>query len=263
MKKQVHIFLTALMFYTRIPCPKWVDHNPDYLDKATRYLPIIGWIVGAISFLTYYASIQLFSPITALILSFGASVLTTGGFHEDGFCDVCDGFGGGWTQDKILTIMKDSRVGTYGVLGIILLLGAKISSLYTITRLQFEPVILGLIFISAHSLSRLTAGVTIKTHEYVREDAQSKVKPIAKSMSNATFVPMVIFGLLPLLILCFILDLPELLLILVALYFTKFFLARYFKKWIGGYTGDCLGAIQQVSELVFYLSIIAIWRFTL
>ena len=95
MKKQLHIFFTALMFYTRIPCPKNIDHHPDYLNKASRYFPLIGWVVGGISFVFYYVGTFLFTNEIAVILSIIAGILTTGAFHEDGFAKVCDGFGGG------------------------------------------------------------------------------------------------------------------------------------------------------------------------
>ena len=113
MKKEVQIFLTAVMFYTRIPVPSWVNHDADYLNKATKYFPLIGWIVGIIAVLVFVGANYLFNPSIAIIISMAASVLLTGAFHEDGFADVCDGFGGGWTKEKILMIMKDSRVGAY------------------------------------------------------------------------------------------------------------------------------------------------------
>ncbi len=117
------------MFYTRIPCPKNIDHNPDYLNKASRYFPLIGWIVGGISFLVYYLSAVLFTNEIAVILALIAGILTTGAFHEDGFADVCDGFGGGWTKEKILMIMKDSAIGAYGAIGVVLLFLLKFQSL--------------------------------------------------------------------------------------------------------------------------------------
>ncbi len=97
------------MFYTRVPCPRWVGHEPDYLNKATRYFPLIGWLVGAIGFAVLWGGMQLWPTSVAVLLSIAAMVLTTGAFHEDGFADACDGFGGGWTKEKILAIMKDSR----------------------------------------------------------------------------------------------------------------------------------------------------------
>ena len=148
MKKELHIFFTCLMFYTRIPCPKNIDHNPDYLNKATRYFPFIGWIVGSISFLAFYIFAQFLSVEIAVIIAIIASILTTGAFHEDGFADVCDGFGGGWTKEKILEIMKDSRVGTYAVVGLILLLGLKFSLLNALTEIKQNQFPLSLIHIS-------------------------------------------------------------------------------------------------------------------
>jgi adenosylcobinamide-GDP ribazoletransferase len=264
MKKQLHIFFTALMFYTRIPCPKNIDHNPDYLNKASRYFPLIGWIVGGICFGIYYLGSTLFSVEIALILSMIAGILTTGAFHEDGFADVCDGFGGGWTKEKILLIMKDSAIGAYGAIGLVLLFLLKFQVLSDVLH-QSEIVNLQssikniLLFVVGHSVSRLAAISIVFTHLYSREDASSKSKPIAQNFTWKEVVGASIFGLLPLVILSFFQW--QLLWALIPVFITRFFLARYFQKWIDGYTGDCLGATQQVCEVVFYLSIIGIWKF--
>jgi adenosylcobinamide-GDP ribazoletransferase len=264
MKKQLHIFFTALMFYTRIPCPKNIDHNPDYLNKASRYFPLIGWIVGSISFLAFYGASFLVSISAAVIIGMIAGILTTGAFHEDGFADVCDGFGGGWTKEKILLIMKDSAIGAYGAIGVVLLfllkfqLLSELVTIETITSQQSVFTIL-LLFIAGHSISRLAAISIVFTHEYSREDASSKSKPIAKSYSWKEVAGSFFFGLFPLLTLSYFQY--QLLLVIVPVFLVRYFLARYFQKWIDGYTGDCLGATQQVCEVTFYLSIIAIWKF--
>jgi len=264
MKKQLHIFFTALMFYTRIPCPKNIDHNPDYLNKASRYFPLIGWIVGGISFVVYYLSAFLFTNEIAIILSIIAGILTTGAFHEDGFADVCDGFGGGWTKEKILLIMKDSAIGAYGAIGVVLLFILKYQAIFSAFSkseiINLQPTICNLLlFISAHSVSRLSAISIVFTHQYSREDASSKSKPIAQNFTWKEVVGALFFGLLPLVILSFFQW--QLLLALIPVFVARFFLARYFQKWIDGYTGDCLGATQQVCEVIFYLSIIVIWKF--
>ena len=257
MKKEIQIFFTALMFYTRIPCPKWVNHDPEYLNKSTKYISVIGCLIGLLSAGVMVSSMRLIHPITAVLLAIVTSVFITGSFHEDGFADVCDGFGGGWTKMKILNIMKDSSVGTYGVVGLVLLLGIKVSVLYEIITQNRTWWVLALILITGHSISRLTAATTIFTHEYVREDDQSKVKPVAKKLGVGALLFMTLIGLIPLIILShqthwllFITIMP--------VYLTKVFIQRFFSKWIGGYTGDCLGAIQQVSEVVFYLSFLLI-----
>ncbi|MFV5702617.1 adenosylcobinamide-GDP ribazoletransferase [Flavobacterium sp. XS2P12] len=266
MKKELHIFFTALMFYTRIPCPKNIDHNPDYLNKASRYFPLIGWIVGAICFGIYFLSSILFSSEVAIILSMIAGILTTGAFHEDGFADVCDGFGGGWTKEKILMIMKDSAIGAYGAIGLVLLLILKfqgLTQLIDVSDTKFiiynSQFIILLLLVSAHSISRLAAISIVFTHEYSREDASSKSKPIAQSYSWREVTGAFFFGLLPLVILSYFQW--QMLLVLIPVFLTRFFLARYFQKWIDGYTGDCLGATQQVCEVVFYISVIALWKF--
>lgn len=267
MKKQLDIFFTALMFYTRIPCPKNITHDPTYLNKATRYFPLIGYIVGGIGAIVFALSYKIFSLELAILFSLLANILTTGAFHEDGFADVCDGFGGGWTKEKILKIMKDSAIGAYGAIGLVLLFAIKFFAINTVIK---ELISIGylddiiiyvilLLFVITHSLSRLTAISIIFTTEYVREDELSKSKPIAKQNTWKEIVGAFIFGLAPLVFLAF--SNWKYLLILIPLIILRFFLIRYFKKWIGGYTGDCLGATQQIAEVVFYLSFIALWKF--
>ena len=264
MKNELRIFWTAVMFYTRRPCPKSTDHDPDYINKATRYFPLIGWIVGFISALIYLIFNYVLGSEIAIVLSIISSILVTGAFHEDGFADVCDGFGGGWTKEKILTIMKDSAIGAYGAIGIVLLFVLKLISIYKLFQVfdiaglnNYSPVFL--LLIAAHSISRLTAVSIVFTHNYSRDDASSKSKPIAQKATWREVFGAFFFGLIPFFILCSLNY--KLLLVLIPLFLTRFFMVRYFQKWIDGYTGDCLGAVQQVSEVIFYLSILVLWRF--
>ncbi len=258
MREQVKIFFTALMFYSRIPCPKWVDHSEDYLNKATRYFPLVGWIVAGFSLIFLVAFWYLKEPVIGLLISMIASIWITGAFHEDGFADVCDGFGGGWTKERILKIMKDSQVGAYGAIGIFLLLSFKFLVLFRILNLaEGNLTFVIATILSGHSLSRFVAATFIYTHEYSRDDATSKVKPVGKKISVVELLIAAFFGLIPLLIFqnywIFVLVIP--------VYLTKVLLGKYFQKWIDGYTGDCLGATQQVTEVVFYLSLLLLWKF--
>ncbi len=261
MKEELRIFFTALMFYTRIPCPKNIDHSPEYINKATRYFPLIGWIVGAISFVVFYLSLFLFDINVAVLFSLIAGILTTGAFHEDGLADVFDGFGGGWTKTKILEIMKDSRVGAYGVIALIFLFGIKYLSLngllLKIDRTNYLHI--ALIFISYHSLARFTAINIVFTSQYSKEDETSKAKPIAKAHSYKEIIGAYFFGLLPLLVLCFMNW--KFSIVLFPLFLLYFFSKRYFQKWIDGYTGDCLGATEQLAECVTLLTYLALWKF--
>ncbi len=240
------------MFYTRIPVPKGIDHSGDTLNKSTRYFPLIGWIVGGFAALVYWLSYFVFPDSISIILSMIASVIITGAFHEDGFADVCDGFGGGYSTKKKLTIMKDSRVGTYGLLGLLFLISLKYFLLFE-QQLSLIPLL-----ISVHALSRLAPVILIYRLDYVREDALSKIKPIGRKIKIAELLTAIIFAVLPLLLLGFwgfILIVP----LLIIQWLTGWF----FKRHLGGYTGDCLGAAQQISEIILYACILILWTYFL
>ena len=252
-KRQIHYFLTAVLFFTRIPCPKWVDHSEEILNKSNRYFPLVGILVGMIASLVLVAVNLVFSIHIAILLSMISSIWVTGAFHEDGFADVCDGFGGGWNKERILTIMKDSRLGTFGVIGLIAILGLKYLSL---SELHHNSVNLVIVIISGNSISRAIATVLLFTHKYVRDIDTSKVKPTSKKMSIKSLVISFFFGIIPL----FFFNNYSIFLVLIPLFFTYLYMSYFFKKWIGGQTGDCAGALQQVSEIVFYLSLLVIWK---
>ena len=252
MKKQLNLLLTAIMFYTRIPVSKNIQYSDDLLNKSTKYFSLIGWIVGGFGALVFYISQFIFPLSISVVLSMISTILLTGAFHEDGLADSCDAFGGGWTKDKILDIMKDSRIGTYGTIGLILMLATKYFSLTSVNIEQIPFVLF-----AAHALSRYTATGMIFFSEYSRDDAKSKSKPIGKSLSSIDYFISFVFGSTPLLLISVLFSYWYLLILITAIPIL-FFLKRYFEKWIGGFTGDVLGATQQVSEIVFYLSFIII-----
>jgi len=256
-RKEITYFFTALMFFTRIPCPKGLAYSSEIMQKSRKYFPLMGWIVGGIAAFIFWGAQNVFSLPVSIILSMIASVLTTGAFHEDGFTDTCDGFGGGWGKEKILTIMKDSRIGAYGTIGIILLLGLKFLLLYEIAS-KNTTWMLVIVLLNAHTTSRFMASMMVQTHEYVQDIDQSKSKPMAsQKLSWFEMLYSFLFVAIPLVLfqnLWIVAVLP-------ATYLSKMYLGYYFKKHIGGYTGDCLGAIQQVSEIVFYLAVLVLWKF--
>ncbi len=253
MKKEVHYFFTALMFFSRIPCPKWIDHSPEILNKSSRYFSLVGIIIGSFSALSFFGSSFISPSDIAIIISMITSVWITGAFHEDGFADVCDGFGGGWTKEKILTIMKDSRLGTYGVSGLIFILALKFLALYHLHNLGVNLIF---VLISGHAVSRFIATILLYTHEYVRDIDTAKIKPTTKQMSIKSLVISGVFGLLPL----FFFQKEFVFLALIPMLLVYWYMARFFKRWIGGQTGDCAGALQQIAEVVFYISILALWN---
>lgn len=245
----IELFWLAIGFYTRLPCPK--NLNYARLPQAGVYLPVIGWLVGGITGLSFYVASQIWGQTTSVILALITGVLLAGAFHEDGFADVCDGFGGGYGKERILEIMKDSRSGVYGVLGLVMIISLKISSL---SELPSDSI--PLVLLAGHSISRLAPIMLMRHYDYARHEG-------AKG-SVAVFIPysgQMVFaggaGLLPL----FLLPMA-LIWILPVLYFLNSLLGRYFHRHIGGYTGDCLGASQQVAETVFYLGAGALWTST-
>lgn len=251
LRQELVRFFAALRFFTRLPAPAWVGHSQDQLDHAARYFPLIGVLVGAIAALVTAAAASMLPVSLAIVLGMAASVLLTGAFHEDGFADVCDGFGGGWDKAQVLAIMKDSRVGSYAVVGVGLLLLAKWNALNEIDA-AFDWPALSLALVAAHAASRLASVSLIFALDYVREDATAKAKPLATRMARHELAIAAVCGLAP----CLLLPLAEALTALAAMGITTWLLARYFMRRIGGYTGDCLGAAQQLAELAFYLGLL-------
>ncbi|WP_163715532.1 adenosylcobinamide-GDP ribazoletransferase [Mangrovibacterium lignilyticum] len=249
MKKQVQLFLTAVMFYTRIPVPATLEYSPERLNRATRYFPLIGWIVGGAGAAVFYGLVQILPLQLSVFLSMLATIFLTGAFHEDGFADFCDGFGGGYTREKILTIMKDSRIGTYGSVGLIGMLGTKFLAL------QSMPVYeIPMAMVAAHAFSRLMPVLIIFNSWYSRDDESSKSKPIGKKGKNSDLIIAIIVALVPMAFLPWQLmavALPAALLL-------TFLFKKYTERKIGGYTGDGLGALQQLVEVLFYLCLLGV-----
>jgi adenosylcobinamide-GDP ribazoletransferase len=267
-KKEFKIFMAAVMFLTRLPVPAHPDYDTSYLQKSSKYFPLVGWIVGGISALTFLIFNKYFTSNLAILASIITGVLTTGAFHEDGWADVCDAFGGGWTKEKILLIMKDSRLGTYGTIGLIGILSSKFLLLQEIpsfiptadapiTNILYNYRYFICIMMAAHSTSRWMCVFIIRFYENVSNIEISKSKPLASQ--KPSMLNMILSGLFALLPFAFI-D-WQFLLITPILIYIAFSMANYFKKWIGGYTGDCLGAIQQITECSFYLLCIITWQY--
>ncbi|HUW36441.1 MAG TPA: adenosylcobinamide-GDP ribazoletransferase [Rhodocyclaceae bacterium] len=251
MRRELAYFFAALRFFTRLPVPGWVGHSQDQLDHAARYFPLVGVVVGGIgAAVTLLASLALPQP-SAVLLGMAATILATGAFHEDGFSDACDGFGGGWEKAQVLTIMKDSRIGSYGAIGIGLLLLAKWNALVELADDKMVPAF-AVALVAGHAVSRLASTLLIRTLDYVRDDETSKSKPLARCMGAGELLLAVFFGLAP----CALLPWRHALVALAFVVLTAWLAARYFVRRIGGYTGDCLGAVQQATELAFYLGLL-------
>jgi adenosylcobinamide-GDP ribazoletransferase len=240
-RRELAYFFAAVRFFTRLPVPAWVGHSSEALDRSTRYFPAVGLLVGAVAALVFWLTAHVWPLSLAILAAMASSLYMTGAFHEDGWTDMVDGFGGGWEKTQILTIMKDSRIGSFGAIALVMLLLARFSALREITVQLIPPVLL-----AGHTLSRFAATTLLRGLSYVRDEG--KAKPLATRITIGELACAGLTALLPLLLLP-----PRAALSgCLAAALATVWLARLFRRRIGGYTGDCLGATQQLSEVAFY-----------
>ena len=231
-------------------------HSQYVLDRSRKYLPLIGVIIGSLAAVTFLIANQVFSTALSIALSMVLSLLATGAFHEDGFADSCDGFGGGWTKQQVLIIMKDSRLGTYGAAGLVFILAIKFLSLLEIAESNNITLLIAA-YVTAHTISRTLSSFMIDCFDYVQDIDSSKIKPITEQnlSTNDTLFSIATTGL-PIILLASMAPMGTLFACLLSSVTALCFMA-YSRHRIGGYTGDVLGATQQLSEITFYLSLAA------
>jgi len=250
LRSEFETFVGAIRFFTRLSVPGPFGHGSVSLERAIRYYPVAGLIVGGIAAL-FFAVASFFWPKTlAVLAAIIAAIYFTGAIHEDGWSDMVDGFGGGWDKEKILEIMRDSCIGSFGATALVVLLLARF---FTLIEIDLRLVPLALI--AGHALSRLCATCVLGSLDYARGDGKAKAFNNRLGGGELTFAALT--GLLPLLFIPPQQVIPGLVLALAA----TLWLARLFKRQIGGYTGDCIGAVQQLSEVAFYCGLL--FRFPL
>ncbi len=257
--RQATLALVALQFLTRVPVPSRADFDPRWLAASLRYFPLIGAGVGLANALVWALAATVFPGPVAVGLMMGASLLLTGGFHEDGLADACDGFGGARTRERTLTIMQDSRIGAFGALGLLIVLGLKWSLLASLPA-AWIPMTL----IVSHAVSRWAAVGLIWALPYARAEGDGKSHPFAQALRLPGWI---LAGLIavpvPLALAGAGWGPPAQAAAVFAIAGAGSVLAAaalgaYFRHRIGGYTGDCLGATQQVSELTLLLVVAAL-----
>lgn len=245
----------ALTLFTRLPVWKWVEVPQSYYSAAVVYWPLIGWITGGVTAIILWLAAHVMPMLPAIVLALTGRTLLTGALHEDGLADFCDGFGGGHTRERILAIMKDSQIGTYGVIGLILYY------LWFVTMVSSLPLWLAIVGIfSSDTVAKACASQITNLLPYARpEGAKNKI-----SYSRMTFsqVLIVLFsGGLPLALLAYF----GLFFLIAAILPVAMvgFLIVFMRRRIGGYTGDCCGAVCLFCELSMLAGITMvynIWR---
>jgi adenosylcobinamide-GDP ribazoletransferase len=255
MSRQLRLLCVATQFLTRLPTPRVREFDPSWLSRSMRYFPSIGVLIGILNLLIWWIASRRLPASVAIGLMMAVSMLLTGALHEDGFADACDGLGGGSSKERVLAIMKDSRVGAFGAIGLFLMLGLKWTTLAAMPSVLFVQSV-----VVSHMLSRWYAIGLIAFLPYVREDADAKSKAFAGTMSGGNWMFSGVLGLLALVPLAWAygrsgaaLDWAALGAGACAAAAVALATGLYLRRRIGGYTGDCVGAVQQLAELGFLL----------
>lgn len=258
-KHESQLLLVAVQFLTRIPVPALPDYQPQWLHQSSRYFPAVGLLIGLLCAFVFWLAGLLFNPLVASVISTAFGIKLTGAFHEDGLADTCDGLGGGLTRERTLTIMKDSRLGTYGTLGLVSALLLKVSLLAGMPA-SVAPIAL----IVAHSASRLFCISLIALLPYGGDVEHAKAKPMAQQLTpiQALISSAWVLGALGLVSIIFPTTIRQIgfaqwsLALLLAVIATDY-MRRLLRRRLGGYTGDGLGATQQLSEVAIYMGLAA------
>ncbi len=286
MMHELRLFLIAVQFLTRVPIPRWVGYQPDWLNQSARHFAGVGLMVGVVASGVLMLGHAWFNPAVAVGLSMAATLLLTGAFHEDGFADTCDALGGGASisRERALLIMKDSRLGTYGTVGLVMMLGLKATVLAALPLALAVPALL-----LAHTISRAASVVLIRALPYAGDLEHAKAKPLAQRITTVGMVVNLVWVLLVGMALVLLMPLfhpiygasvlapaasdalvvgwrwsaaasiwASLLLSVVCVAAAMAWCARWFHQRLGGYTGDTLGATQQITELTTLLAWLAV-----
>lgn len=253
-------YLLAVQYFTRVPVTgnlaNWVGFTPDMLRASAPHFPGVGWLVGMCA-CAVFAVLALglpggpLTPLAAAVGSTIATVLLTGGFHEDGLADLADGLGGSSERERALDIMKDSRIGSFGVLALVLALAAKVTLLAVLATRSPGAVLTALL--AGHTVSRFWPLVIVYTLAHVGEAATSKSKPLADRIGRRALAVAFLWCIVPLALMGLAHGVAFVLVALGVSGLALLVLRRRLQQRLQGFTGDGLGAAQQVCEVSFYL----------
>lgn len=241
-------FAAALTLFTRLPLWKWIDIPASSYSTSVVFWPLTGWVTGGLSMCVFLGMSCLIPVMPALVIAIVVQLIFTGALHEDGLADFCDGFGGGRDKESVLSIMKDSHIGTYGVIGLICYYLLIISLLGSLS-----PLMVALTIIAADPFSKFCASQLINLLPYARKEG-AKNKISYRKMTVLHFAINFFSGCIPLVPLILYSHTAS-----FAVFFpllTLSFLVWYMKRRIGGYTGDCCGATYLICEVSMILGIV-------
>jgi adenosylcobinamide-GDP ribazoletransferase len=244
--------LAAFIFFTRLPFYKVKNVPAAYYSTVVEHWPLTGWLTGGIMAAILYFGALCTSPSIAVLLAMGTRILITGALHEDGLADFFDGFGGGGNdRQRILDIMKDSRIGTYGVLGLVMYALLLYASLISLPY----PMAALMVF-AGDPFCKMIAAQLTQQLPYARTAATAKNKTVYRSIGTRAAVSLTVQGLLPCIPLVYTwYAYIDIWMAIAVPCLVMFFLSYLMRKKIQGYTGDCCGATFLLCELSLYITL--------
>lgn len=246
--REAALYLSAQQFLTRLPSPVWVGWDQDRLARAAKWFPIVGLMLGCLVGLVWWSAAQVLPTTIAAGLALGLLFVLTGGLHEDGLADCCDGLGGGATRERALEIMRDSRIGTYGGLGLILSVGLRWAALSSLLPWQgFAALIIALAAGRAAMTMMLWSGTYARTDGAATSAAGGVTgREAVFSMFAAIVIGVVCGGMIGGVA------------VLMTFVLAQLWLQRLTTR-LGGYTGDGLGAAEQIGQIAVLIILVGAW----
>jgi adenosylcobinamide-GDP ribazoletransferase len=244
MKRLLHLFLRAVAFMTRLPVPREIQGTPDGIAGAAVFFPLVGLLVSAGAIILNHVFSRFVARDVVILIVLVFLVAITGGFHEDALADAADGFGGGWGKEQILSIMRDSRVGSFGALAIALSVLARFVLLTNLPPQRFDSYLVA---------GQVTCRWTALPLAFFLPPAREESGQGARVAGKITTLSLVTGTLLTFGILGVTLRMEALWVGLAAVAMTVAS-GAYFGRRIGGVTGDCLGAANQLTEVAIYFT---------
>lgn len=240
----------ALIFFTRLPF--WRLHQPPKAcyETVVEHWPLVGWLTGGVMAATLYGASMVLPYQVAVLVAIVMRLLLTGALHEDGLADFLDGFGGGGNnRQRILDIMKDSHIGTYGVIGLVLYL---LLLFFCLSSMSLEMAALAIL--AADPYAKMLTAQLVSMMPYARREEEAKAKVIYRKITLVSGVSLAVQGLLPIGLFVWYMGIVwEALIFIPAL--VMYFLYLLIWRRLHGYTGDCCGAVCLMVELSVYLTL--------
>jgi len=245
--------LSSFIFFTRLPFWRWHQPPKECYAHAVEHWPFVGWLTGGVMALVLYFGSWLFPWPIVVILAIVARMLITGALHEDGLADFFDGFGGGGSdRQRILDIMKDSHIGTYGVVSLIFYFMLLFFTLYSMS-----PEMAALAVFAIDPYAKMVSSQLIIMMPYARTAETAKNHTVYRRPTTAASIGLALQGLLPLAVFLYLMRSS---IVWSTVVFSPcivmYFLYLLIWRRLRGYTGDCCGAVCLLTELTTLLSVL-------